>query len=134
MFSFASSKLIILRVLTKFLYNIKLLCVQKNLLFAQNFRSHTELWHKCNAVCEWHCPLHTYCISYVHPEDLSNSLYLGLSPKKLSRLQMVQNTAARLVTNTRRLDHISPVLASLHWLLVNLRIDFTNLLIFVRFF
>jgi len=40
------------------------------------------------------------------------------------RLQSVQNAAARLVTGTRRLDHITPVLRQLHWLLVRQRVDF----------
>jgi len=31
-------------------------------------------------------------------------------------LQSIQNAAARLLTGTRRRDHISPVLSRLHWL------------------
>jgi len=34
----------------------------------------------------------------------------------MRRLQSVQNAAARLITGTRRSDHISPVLRQLHWL------------------
>jgi len=34
----------------------------------------------------------------------------------MNRLQSVQNAAARLVTGTRRSDHVSPVLRQLHWL------------------
>jgi len=41
----------------------------------------------------------------------------------MNRLQSVQNAAARLVTDTRRTDHISPVLRQLHWLPVRQRID-----------
>ena len=40
----------------------------------------------------------------------------------MNRLQSVQN--ARLVTGTRRSDHISPVLRQLHWLPVRQRVDF----------
>jgi len=36
----------------------------------------------------------------------------------------VQNAAARLVTGTRRSEHITPVLRSLHWLPVRQRITF----------
>jgi len=36
----------------------------------------------------------------------------------------VQNAAARLLTGTRRVDHISPVLRQLHWLPVQRRVDF----------
>ena len=40
-----------------------------------------------------------------------------------------QNSAARLLTRSRKYDHITPVLASLHWLPVCFRIDFKILLI-----
>lgn len=45
-----------------------------------------------------------------------NSLYLGLQHSSLYRLQLVQIAAARLLTGTRKYDHITPVLANLHWL------------------
>ena len=41
-----------------------------------------------------------------------------------TKLQRVQNTLARVVTNTRRAEHIHPVLASLHWLPIKYRIDY----------
>jgi len=56
--------------------------------------------------------------------DYCNSLYLGLPKKLLSRLQLVQNAAARLLTGTRKWSSISPVLASLHWLPVEYRVQF----------
>ena len=49
---------------------------------------------------------------------------------KAERLQLVQNAAARLLTNTNRREHITPVLNSLHWFSVPYRIDF-KLLMFV---
>ena len=39
-------------------------------------------------------------------------------------LQSIQNAAARLLTGTRRRDHISPVLSRLHWLPVKQRVVF----------
>ena len=39
-------------------------------------------------------------------------------------LQYIQNAAARVLTRTRKYEHISPVLRSLHWLPVAQRIDF----------
>ena len=60
--------------------------------------------------------------------DYCNSLYLGANQSTLSRLQLVQNAAARLLTCTRKHEHITPVLASLHWLPVHFRVDFKVLL------
>ena len=34
---------------------------------------------------------------------------------QLKKLQCVQNTATRIVTQTRKFDHITPVLFNLHW-------------------
>jgi len=42
----------------------------------------------------------------------------------MSRLQSVQNAAARLLSGTRRYDHITPVLQELHWLSLRWRVDF----------
>ncbi len=53
---------------------------------------------------------------------------MGVSQSLLSRLQLVQNAAARLLTGTRKREHISPVLISLHWLPVKYRIHFKSLL------
>ena len=61
--------------------------------------------------------------------DYCNSLLSGLSIKSLKTQQLVQNDAARVLTRTRKRDHISPVLASLHWLLVKSRIEFKILLL-----
>jgi len=56
--------------------------------------------------------------------DYCNSLFSGITDSLLGRLQSVQNAAARLVTGTRRCDHITPVLRQLHWLPVRQRVDF----------
>ena len=48
---------------------------------------------------------------------------------QLKKLQYVQNTAARIITRTRKFDHITPVLADLHWLPVSYRIVFKILLL-----
>ena len=56
--------------------------------------------------------------------EYCNSLYIGASQLAISRLQLVQNAAARLLTGTRKFDHITPVLSSLHWLPVQYRIQF----------
>ena len=61
--------------------------------------------------------------------DYCNALYTGIDQSQLRRLQLVQNSAARLLTCTRKRDHITPALTSLHWLPVRFRIDFKLLLI-----
>ena len=55
--------------------------------------------------------------------DFCNSCLWGLPQIQLQRLQRVQNAAARVVSLSKRSDHISPVLEHLHWLPVAKRID-----------
>lgn len=50
------------------------------------------------------------------------------------RLQMVQKSAARLLTGTKKYEHIPPVLALLHKLSVNFRIQFKILLVVFKVF
>ena len=45
-----------------------------------------------------------------------NSLLFGLPQSTINRLQMMQNKAAHVITRTKKNDHITPVLQSLHWL------------------
>ena len=63
--------------------------------------------------------------------DYCNSLLYGVPACKLEQLQRVQNIAARVVTLTRCSpeNHITPVLKSLHWLPVKIRIVFKVLLL-----
>ena len=55
--------------------------------------------------------------------DYCNSCLWGIDDGQVHRLQVVQNTAARIVSRTRKRDHISPVLKSLHWLPMSERIE-----------
>ena len=61
--------------------------------------------------------------------DSGNSLLVGLPAAKLSKLQKLQNTAARIVTRTQKLDHITPILKDLHWLPITHRIEYKILLL-----
>ena len=60
--------------------------------------------------------------------DYGNALLCGLPQTLLTRLQRVQNCAARLVTRTPKRNHITPVLRELHWLPVHYRIQYKILL------
>jgi len=51
--------------------------------------------------------------------DYGNCLLHGISDYNSNRLQRIQNSAARIVTNTRKYDHITPIIQKLHWLPVN---------------
>ena len=57
--------------------------------------------------------------------DSCNSLLSGYFNYVINNLQLIQNTTARV----SKRDHISLVLASLHWLPVKSRIDFKILLL-----
>ncbi len=42
--------------------------------------------------------------------DYCNVLYAGVNQFSLSRLQLVQNTAARFLTGKKKREHITPIL------------------------
>jgi hypothetical protein len=54
--------------------------------------------------------------------DYCNAALAGLPESTIRPLQRVQNAAARLITDTKPWDHITPVLYNLHWLPVKQRI------------
>ena len=62
-----------------------------------------------------------FCISRL---DYCNSLLAGITSDQLSRIQRVQNNAARVVLRAKRRDHATPLLKHLHWLPIKQRIDF----------
>jgi len=56
--------------------------------------------------------------------DYCNALFTDMSEANLSKLQMVQNTLARVVLRRGKYEHITPALSELHWLPVRQCIDF----------
>ena len=61
--------------------------------------------------------------------DYRNGLLCGITDELLCRLQKVQNNAARVVSGSKKYDHITPVLKDLHWLPIRKRIGFKILLL-----
>jgi len=61
--------------------------------------------------------------------DYCNSLLYGISDYNINRLQRIKKSVARIVTNTRKYDHITPILKTIHWLPIRQRIHFRILLI-----
>ena len=57
--------------------------------------------------------------------DYGNFVQVGFPAYLQRRLQSVLNAAARLVFRLSRYDHVSDALATLHWLRLPQRVDFT---------
>ena len=70
--------------------------------------------------------VHAFIIGRI---DYCNSLLYGLPSVHLNKLQRVQNSAARLICNISRYEHITPVLYTLHWLPVQYRVNFKVLIL-----
>ena len=64
--------------------------------------------------------------------DYANCLLYDLLQCLISKLQRVQNAAARLVVRCHRCEHITPVLMKLHWLPVKQRVQYSILLLVFR--
>jgi hypothetical protein len=56
--------------------------------------------------------------------DFHNALLLGAPKGLLRKLQLIQNSAARILTKTPSRQHITPTLMRLHWLPIESRIVF----------
>ena len=64
--------------------------------------------------------------------DYCNSLLAGLPASATRPLQLIQNSAARLVFSLPRFAHATPLLRSLHWLPITARIQFKTLVLAYR--
>ena len=69
--------------------------------------------------------------AYLTPKlDGNNALLVG--PRRdylIDNLQLVQNAAAKIVTKSKKFDHVTPLLHQLHWLPICKRIIFKVLLL-----
>ena len=64
--------------------------------------------------------------------DYCNSVLSGLPDCNIQKLQCVQNATAHLTTHSKKYDHITPILADLHWLPLWYRIVFKVLVLTYR--
>ncbi len=61
--------------------------------------------------------------------DYCNTLLGGCPASSINKLQIVQNAAARVVvTRSRKYDHITSMLQSLHWLPIKLPYQLLNII------
>ncbi len=61
--------------------------------------------------------------------DYCNALLDGCPASSINKLQIVQNAAARVLTRSRKYDHITAILQSLHWQPIKFRISYKILLL-----
>ena len=64
--------------------------------------------------------------------DYGNIILARLRKYQKNRLQFLINTAARLITGTRKYDFISSVLRDLHWLKIDEKTDYKVLLLMFK--
>ena len=81
---------------------------------------------KCLSTIAFKTIIHALVMSRL---DYGNAMLYGLPETQLRKLQMIQNSAARLITGTRRQDHVTPILFSLHWLPFRQRMELKLLLL-----
>ncbi len=65
--------------------------------------------------------------------EYCNGLLTDLPKKSIRQLQLIQNATTRILTRTRKYEHITPVLRSLHWIPVTFRIDFKVILLIYKY-
>ena len=70
------------------------------------------------------CHSKNVCTFVLSRLDYCNSLLAGCPKYLLSKLEQVQNNAARFIFRTTRSAHVTPMLHSLHWLPIEQRIKY----------
>ena len=66
--------------------------------------------------------------------DYCNATFIGITDEQLSRLQRIQNAAARLILRKHKRDHVTPMFRELHWLPVRARVQYKVAVLAYRHF
>ena len=94
----------------------------------KKFADDTQL-HKASQPTEFQCLVSDFesCFLSVKAWMLSNKLRLNdekTEATHITRLQRIQNNAARLVLQKSKRQHVTPLLKQLHWLPIQISIDY----------
>ena len=81
------------------------------------------LWHIRTSVSEGTAQM-LVCAIVDSRLNYCNALLTGMSETNFIKLEWVQNNLAHVITGANRRDHITPVLAKLHWLLIRAKVTF----------
>lgn len=68
-----------------------------------------------------------FCLDYCY------AFFVGISQASVACLLVVQKAAARFLSGASKREHITPILASLHWLPVHLQIQIKIILFVFKF-
>ncbi len=90
-----------------------------------HLRNIAKLWNMLS-VSDTEKLVHAFMTSRL---DYCNALLDGCPASSINKLKIVQNAAARVLTRSRKYDHITPILQSLHWLPIKFRISYKILLL-----
>ena len=95
-------------------------CFEICLLWSSHHSAHKEILFSLSTQTT-QILIHAFATSKL---DHCISLLYNVPKNVIKKLQPVQNAAARLITRSRKCDHITPILPDLHWLPVSERIKF----------
>ncbi len=119
-----------------FLYSQKSGYIDSNLSFENHIsnvtktaffhlRTIAKLWHMLS-VSDAEKLVHAFVTSRL---DYCKALLGGCPASSTNKLQIVQKAAFRVLTRSRKYDHITPILQSLHWLPIKFCISYKLLLL-----
>ncbi len=90
-----------------------------------HLRNIAKLWNILN-VSDAEKLVHAFMTSRL---DYCNALLGGCPVSSINKLDIAHIAAPRVLTRSRKYDHITPILQSLHWLPIKFRISYKILLL-----